>query len=111
MAKLEKVLYGDFDQILKRIETGIIEGSMTASLEDFSDFQVGEARCSVRVFERYSAFGENRVSLSVTLFQVRDGEIHLSAITSGGSQAVLFKIDVLHTVGEEAFLKKLKELI
>lgn len=111
MAKLEKVLNRDFDQLLELIESGILKGSMTASLEDSSDFREGEARCSVRVFERYSAYGENRVSLSVTLFQVRDREIHLSAITSGGSQAVLFKIDVLHTVGEETFLDKLRDII
>ena len=46
--------------------------------------------------------GNNRVSLSVTLFQNGDEGIHLSAITSGGSQAVFFKIN---TWGEEAFLR------
>lgn len=107
MAKLEKTLSGDFDQILRRIETGIMEGSLTASLEDASDFYCGSARCSVRVFERYSMLGENRVSLNVTLFQNGD-DIQLSAITAGGSQAMLFKIN---TFGEEAFLDKLRELL
>ena len=53
MAKLEKTLYGDFDNILSKIETGIMNGSASASLEDTSDFYDGDARCSVRVFERY----------------------------------------------------------
>ena len=70
--------------------------------------QSGSTRCSVRVFERYSALGSNRVSLNVTLFQGADGTIHLSAITSGGSQAVFFKIN---TFGEEAFLNKLEQLL
>ena len=107
MAKLERTLTGNFDQILSRIEEGILSGSSSATLEDKSDFRCGDTRCSVRVFERYSYFGGNRVSLSVTLFSCND-IINLSAITSGGSQAVFFKIN---TLGEEAFLEKLREIL
>ncbi len=35
MAKLEQVLNGDFGQMLDRIERGILNGSMSASLNDF----------------------------------------------------------------------------
>lgn len=108
MAKLEKTLTGDFNQILSKIEKGIINGSMSATLEDTSDFYCDGARCSVRVFERYSYMGGNRVSLNVTLFQNGVGPIQLSAITSGGSQAMFFK---LNTMGEEAFLDKLREIL
>jgi len=104
MAKYEKSLNGDFYAILNRITKYILEGSVSASLEDSSDFEGENARCSVRVFERYSYFGGNRVSLNVTLFQEREGEIRLSAITSGGSQATFFKIN---TLGEKAFLDEL----
>ena len=107
MAKLEKTLTGDFNSILHKIEDGIINGSISASLEDSSDFYIGDLRCSVRVFERYSYTGGNRVSLNVTLFGDRD-TIHLSAIASGGSQAVFFKVN---TFGEEAFLDKLREIL
>lgn len=108
MAKLEQTVNGDFSSIISRIENGIIRGSVSASLEDSSDFTDGDSRCSVRVFERYSAFGGNRVSMNVTLFQSGSGPIHLSAITSGGSEAVFFKFN---TFGEEAFLDKLRELL
>ena len=108
MAKLEQTLSGNFNQILNKIEQGILNGSMSASLEESSDFHSGDARCSVRVFERYSYAGGNRVSMNVTLFQNGNGPIHLSAITSGGSQAMFFKIN---TFGEEAFLNKLRELL
>ena len=108
MAKMERTLNGDFNEILGRIENGIMRGSVSASLEDSSDFSDGSSRCSVRVFERYSALGSNRVSLSVTLFEGRDGTIHLSAITSGGSQAMFFKIN---TFGEQAFLDKLAQVL
>lgn len=108
MAKLERNLNGDFNGILKKIESGILSGSVSASLEDSSDFQSGDARCSVRVFERYSYSGSNRVSLSVTLFQNANEPVQLSAITSGGSQAAFFKIN---TLGEESFLDKLREIL
>lgn len=107
MAKLETTLHGDFNEILYRIEDGIMNGSVSASLEDSSDFYFDDVRCSVRVFERYSYMGGNRVSLSVTLFGKGD-TIQLSAITAGGSQALFFKIN---TFGEEAFLDKLRELL
>ncbi|MBQ8210033.1 MAG: hypothetical protein IJZ35_05575 [Clostridia bacterium] len=108
MAKLERKFNGSFSNLLSRIENGILNGSMSATLEESSDFRSGNARCSVRVFERYSYAGGNRLSLSVTLFQGADGIIHLSAVTSGGSNALFFKVN---TWGEDAFLDKLAELL
>lgn len=108
MAKLEHTLQGDFDSILHRIENGVVNGSLSASLEESSDFSDDGARCSVRVFERYSYTGGNRVSMNVTLFQSGDGPVHITAITSGGSQALFFKIN---TFGEEAFLDTLRGIL
>lgn len=108
MAKLERTLNGDFHEIIRKIEKGILNGSVSASLEDSSDFCSDTAKCSVRVFERFSYSGGNRVSLNVTLFQDGNGPIKLSAITAGGSQAAFFKIN---TLGEEAFLDKLREIL
>lgn len=107
MAKLERTLEGDFDALLHTIETGILNGSISASLEASSDFEENGARCSVRVFERYSYSGGNRLSMNVTLFQNGD-TIHLTAITAGGSQALFWK---MNTWGEEAFLDKLREIL
>ena len=72
MAKLEQVISGDFYEVLGKIERGIVEGSMSASLEEFSDFESGTARCSVRVFERYSYVGDNRVSNSFSEWKRTD---------------------------------------
>ncbi len=108
MAKLERTLQGEFYSLLGKISQGILDGSVSATLEDSSDFRSENAKCSVRVFERYSYMGGNRVSLNITLFQADDGPIELSAITSGGSQATFFKIN---TLGEEAFLDKLREIL
>ncbi|MGN1344722.1 MAG: DUF6054 family protein [Traorella sp.] len=107
MAKYEKTIHGNFDELLNRIENGILNGSISASLEDCSDFTMEGVRCSVRVFERYSTTGGNRLSMNVTLFG-KDNVIYMSAITSGGSQATFFKIN---TWGEEAFLDKLKAIV
>ena len=63
---------------------------------------------SVRVFERYSMMGGNRLSLTLTMFQNGDSPIRLSAITAGGSQAVFFKVN---TIGEESFLEDVKNLL
>ncbi len=101
MAKSEYHLSDtDFDALLQYIDSHVLEGSVSASFEDGSDWRFDSVRCAVRVYERYSAFGGNRVSLNVTLVG-SDGDIFVSAITSGGSQAVFFKIN---TVGEESFL-------
>lgn len=107
MAKYEKHLTGNFDEFLQRISDSVLNGSMSASYEDGSDWTSGEVRCAVRVFERYSAMGGNRVSMNVTLVG-KGEELFLTAITSGGSQAVFFK---LNTLGEESFLEKLVPIV
>ncbi|MBO5953898.1 MAG: hypothetical protein J6Q53_07265 [Oscillospiraceae bacterium] len=107
MAMLQKTVNGDFDTILRRVTECVLNGSMSATLEDQCDYRTGVARCSVRVFERYSYLGGNRVSMNVTLFQSGNGPVELCAITSGGSQALFFKVN---TLGEESFLATLEEL-
>ena len=107
MAKYEAELRGNYGQILNNIESTVLNRSASASLEDASDFVSGDTRCAVRVYERYSYAGQNRVSMSVTLLEA-GGRLFVSAITSGGSQAVLFKIN---TIGEESFLNTLTDVL
>ena len=95
MAKYERAFSGDFDSALSRLEQAVLNGSASASYEDGSDY-----RCAVRVYERYSWTGGNRVSMNMTLVG-RGQDLFLTAITSGGSQAMFFKVN---TWGEEAFL-------
>jgi hypothetical protein len=107
MAKLERTLTGDFDDILWRLDQAVLNGSMSATLEDRSDFSIGPVQVSVRMYERYSAMGGNRVAMCLTLAG-EGNRLHLTAITAGGSQAMFFK---MNTWGEEAFLDTLAEVV
>ncbi len=102
MAQYTNHFNANFDRLLRYIEESVLQGSVSASKEGEADFDFGEVRCATRVYERYSMMGSNRLSLSVTLFG-KDGDVQLSAITSGGSQAMFWKIN---TWGEESFLEK-----
>ncbi len=105
MAILERTLTGDFDRIVTHLHDGVLNGSASASYEEGSDFTMGSARVAVRMYERYSMMGGNRVAMSVTV--VGDGQrVHVTAITAGGSQAMFFK---LNTFGEESFLDTLAQ--
>jgi hypothetical protein len=107
MAHYEKQLTGDVEALVAHLDQAILAGSVTAKVEDGSDHRIGDARMVVRVYERYSAFGGNRVSLSISILAV-DQQLALSATTAGGSQAMFFK---LNTVGEESFLDRAVEAI
>ena len=108
MAKMETIVLADFDELVYVVENCILDGSATASLEDGSDYAYDHARCAVRVFERFSMAGNNRVSMNVTFFEGEPGRVYVSAITSGGSQAMFFKVN---TWGEETFLDKLRDVL
>ena len=109
MAKLERTVdHWQMDCLMQQLEEKILSNSLSANLEAGSDFKEGDARCSVRVFERYSMMGGNRLSLTLTMFQNGDSPIRLSVITAGGSQAVFFKVN---TIGEESFLENVKNLL
>ena len=63
MAKLERHLTGDLDELLDYLHRGILNGSASASYEDGSDYESPDGlRCAVRVYERYSMMGGNRVT-------------------------------------------------
>ena len=102
MARYQTTLTGDVDALAAHLDRAIPGGSVSAKREDGSDTTIGDARMVVRVYERYSALGGNRVSLCVSVLAVGE-QLALTATTSGGSQAMFFK---LNTFGEEAFLDK-----
>jgi hypothetical protein len=107
MAKYVRDFKGELSSFINDLNEAILNGSVSASLEDSSSVSLGDVNCEVRVYERYSWTGGNRVSLNITA--LAQGEnIHVIAITSGGSQAMFMK---MNTVGEEAFLEKIADFI
>jgi len=108
MAKLESRLRGNFTTVLNTLHDEILNGSFSASYEEGSDYQnANGTRVAVRVYERYSYMGGNRVSMNLTLVGC-DEDLFLSVITSGGSQALIFKIN---TWGEESFLDTIRDAV
>jgi len=108
MAKLTRTLNCGFEAAVNKVKNAVMNGSVSATLEDEWYSSCGASRCAVMVFERYSYAGGNRVSMNVTLYQDGNSPVRLCAITSGGSQAMFFKVN---TLGEEAFLDTLREAL
>ena len=109
MAKYTAQIHGNLEHFMDYLEGEILGGSHSATLEDQQTMQLGDVKCMVQVYERYSYFGGNRVSLNVTAFGRAGGDsFAVTAITAGGSQAVFFKIN---TVGEENFLDKFVDAV
>ena len=107
MAMLERTLTGDFRHIVEHLHHGVLNGSASASYEEGSDFTLGAVQVAVRMYERYSMLGGNRVAMSVTVVGTGD-QVRVTAMTAGGSQALFFK---LNTMGEEAFLDTLAQIL
>ncbi len=107
MAKYERDFQGNFNTLLNALNSGILHGSASASFEGGSDYSYNNIRCAVRVYERYSMIGGNRVSLNITLIG-NGNHLFLTAITSGGSKALFLKVN---TMGEISFLDCVKEIV
>ncbi|MBQ4574460.1 MAG: hypothetical protein IJA85_04605 [Clostridia bacterium] len=106
MAKYEKTLNGNLHSFLNYFGSEI-ENGLSVTLEESSDYKIGGVTCAVRIYERYSWSGGNRVSLSLTV--VGDTNTFRVIVTaSGGSQAMFFK---LNTLGEENFLSLAEQII
>ena len=107
MAKLERMVQGSFDTVVEQLTRGILDSSISASLEDQVNYVFSDGCVAVRVFERYSYMGGNRLTMTLIVAE-QGGQTRVTAITSGGSQALFWKIN---TFGEEAFLHKLEALL
>ncbi|MCL2425830.1 MAG: DUF6054 family protein [Oscillospiraceae bacterium] len=107
MAKYERNLRGDFNSLLQTLDREILRGSISASFQDGSDISIGNVRCAVRVYERYSMIGGNRLAANITLLGTGE-DLYVSVIASGGSQAVFFKIN---TFGENAFTDEIANIV
>ena len=102
MAKCECIIPGtyDFDTVLERLDEHL-SSSLSATYEDGSDYRSGSFRVAVRVYEKYTIMGDNRLSMTVTL--ASDGnEMFVSAITAAGGGGVV----KIWGWGENSYLKQ-----
>jgi hypothetical protein len=95
-------LTGSADALANHLDNAISRGSVSASIENGDELAIGDARLLVRTYERFSAAGGNRLTLSVSILAVGD-QLKVALSTSGGSQAMFWK---LNTFGESAFMSK-----
>ena len=77
----DQVFTGDVESLVAHLDRQIPQGSITAKLEDSADHTIGDGPMVVRVYERHSALGGNRVSLCVTVLAAGQ-DLAVSAITS-----------------------------
>ena len=106
MAKYEAKLKGNLYTIIADVESSVAS-SITASKEETSTINFENGKLIVKAYERYSYFGENRLGLTISYLET-GGFIYVVAITTGGSQALFFKIN---TIGEVSFLDKVSRVL
>ncbi len=100
MAKFEIELQGTFNDWVRWLDEDIPQMNVTSKLEEALDRVDETTKIAIRAYERYSAIGNNRLGLTVVLLE-SGGKLWMSAVTTGGSQAMFFKIN---TFGEESFI-------
>lgn len=107
MAKIERILSGDFDNLKGYIKSELPKESTTFSFEEEFEGVSNGRKYWVAACERYAALGGNRTSLNITLLEEEDGN-HIMATGTGGSQGVFIKIN---TWSEELFLDTLNLIL
>lgn len=107
MAKLERKIGGDFNELKSFIELELPGQSMTFSWEESFEGIANGKKYWVATGERYAAASSNRSSVHITLLEEDDGN-HVMATGSGGSTAMMFKINKW---SEQAFLDTLEVVL
>lgn len=98
----KKEVNKDINEVSHKIKEAFENMNLSSSLEGSIKEVVDSKIVELMVFERFSMFGSNRVSLSVMLI----GDTYSTKIimkASGGSQGAIFKIN---TLSESSFLNK-----
>ena len=108
MPKFECMIPGkyDFEETLDYFHKHLMQSGVTTSFEDGSDYSAEKFKMAIRVYERYTLWGDNRLSMTVTLACAGEGsDIFASAISAGGSGGMI----KVCGWGEEEFLSYFQE--
>jgi hypothetical protein len=107
MAKYEKLITGNFEEVLSRLDYDINNNGISMQLVDESNYSYNDVNIAIRVYDKYFMRNGNRASLSLTL--VGSGNsIFVSAIGAGGGQGVLFNFSL---GAEEEMVEIVRECI
>lgn len=107
MAKYETILSTSLQELVPFITQKMKGSSLTLSIVDTSYIEDTNCKVLVRVYERYSMSGSNRLTMTLTLVELQD-QVHCSVITGGWSQGMFFKVN---TLGEHSFLNTMKDIL
>lgn len=102
MAEYKKVYYTSFNQVYNFVSKRFPSLSSSTSVESTYRQDLENTSVGMIVLERFSYMGSNRVSLSVLMYG-NESVCYLCMTSSGGSQALFFKIN---RIGENNFLGK-----
>lgn len=93
MAKFEKTLSGNFNEIIDKMQNEIMNSGISMKLVDESNYSFGDTNVAVRVYDKYFMRNGNRASLSLTVAG-HGNDIFISAIGAGGGQGVIFNFSL-----------------
>lgn len=93
MAKFEKKITGNFEEIINKLQNEIINSGISMNLVDESNYSLGDTNVAVRVYDKYFMRNGNRASLSLTVAG-HGNDIFVSAIGAGGGQGVIFNFSL-----------------
>ncbi len=93
MAKYETTMTGQFESVVDRLESDIVNSGMTMNLVDQSNYSIGDTKIAVRVYDKYFMRNGNRASLSLTIVGL-DDDLFISAIGAGGGQGIILNFSL-----------------
>ncbi|MBX4263065.1 DUF6054 family protein [Clostridium estertheticum] len=93
MAKYEKTISGQFEEVLHQLENDIGNSGITMNLVDESNHTYGDTNIAVRVYDKYFMRNGNRASLSLTVVG-KGSNVFISAIGAGGGKGIIFNFSL-----------------
>lgn len=93
MAKYEKAIVGEFEEVVNQLQKDISNSGISMNLVDESNYTTGDTKIAVRVYDKYFAKNGNRASLNLTIVG-QGNNIFISAIGAGGGKGVLFNFSL-----------------
>jgi hypothetical protein len=93
MAKYERAISGQFEEVLHHLENDIGSSGITMNLVDESNYTYGDTNVAVRVYDKYFMRNGNRASLNLTVVG-KGSDIFIAAIGAGGGKGIIFNFSL-----------------